>query len=99
MELRLLEGAASIRNSHDDRCASNVLEGFSSAAEGGSAMTDRDDGIGDANSGDVAVCVRTLNHAIGQLANRYGASSVVAALVEVVGCSICMHDANRRGTS
>lgn len=62
-------------------------------------MADRDDSIGDASSGDVAVCVRTLNHAIGQLANRYGASSVVAALVEVVGCSICMHDVNRRGTS
>lgn len=81
MELSLLEEAASIRNSHDDRCASNVLEAFSSAAEGGSAMAERHDSIGDANSGDVAVCVRTLNHAIGQLANRYGASSVVAALV------------------
>ena len=56
------------------------------------------DSIDDANSRDVAVCVRTLNRTIGQLANRYGSASVVAALTEVVGCSSCVDDVSR-GTS
>jgi hypothetical protein len=53
------------------------------------------DEIGDADSKDVTVCVRTLNHTIGQLANRYGAASVAAALTEVVGCSSCVGDVSR----
>jgi hypothetical protein len=51
--------------------------------------------IGDADSKDVTVCVRTLNHTIGLLANRYGAASVVAALTEVVGCSSYVGDVSR----
>jgi hypothetical protein len=60
-------------------------------------MADRDDNdeIGDANSRDVAVCVLALNRTIGQLANRYGAASVVAALTEVVGCASCVNDVSR----
>jgi hypothetical protein len=61
-------------------------------------MADRDDSTGDANAKDVAVCVRMLNRTIGQLANRYGAASVAAALTEVMGCSSCVDDASR-GTS
>jgi hypothetical protein len=61
-------------------------------------MADRDGSIGDGNPRDVAVCVRTLNRTIGQLANRYGAASVVAALTEVVGCASCVDDVSR-GTS
>ena len=53
------------------------------------------DEIGDADSKDVAVCVRMLNQTIGQLANRYGTASVVAALTEVVGCSCCVGDVSR----
>jgi len=62
-------------------------------------MADRDDNdeIGDADSKGVADCVRTLNHTIGQLADHYGAASVVAALTEVVGCLSCVGDV-RRGT-
>jgi hypothetical protein len=58
-------------------------------------MADRDDSTGDANAKDVAVCVRTLNRTIGQLANRYGSASVAAALTEVMGCSSCVDDASR----
>jgi hypothetical protein len=61
------------------------------------AVRDDNDEIGDADSKGVAVCMRTLNHTIGQLVNRYGAASVVAALTEVVGCSCCVGDV-RRGT-
>jgi hypothetical protein len=60
-------------------------------------MADRDDNeeIRDADLQGVTVCVRTLNHTIGQLANRYGAASVVVALTEVVGCSSCVTDVSR----
>jgi hypothetical protein len=51
--------------------------------------------MGDADSKDVTVCVRMLNHTIGQLADRYGAASVVAAPTEVVGCSSCVGDVSR----
>ena len=56
---------ASIRNSHDDRSAENVLSVTSNEAEAGGAMADRDDSTGDANANDVAVCLRTLNRRIG----------------------------------
>lgn len=64
-------------------------------------MADRDDNdeIGDADSKGVAVCVRTLNHTIGELARCYGAASVVVALTEVMGCASCMTDIVERGTS
>lgn len=58
-------------------------------------MTDRKDHSGDADSRNVAICVRTLDHTIGQLASCYGATSVVAALTEVMGCSSCVADVNR----
>ena len=48
---------------------------------------------------DVGACMRKLNHAIGQLASRYGAPSVVAALVEVMGCAYCATDSVERGAS
>jgi hypothetical protein len=65
-----------------------------SEAEPRGAMPHRDDDdhVGDADSRDVAVCVQTLNHTIGQLANCHGAAAVVAALTEVMGCSSCMSD-------
>lgn len=50
-------------------------------------------------SEDVAMCVLTLDRVIGELANRHGAASVAAALIEVVGCSSCVHDDSRRGVS
>lgn len=53
------------------------------------------DDTGDPDSKSVAVCVRTLNHTIGQLANQYGAASVVAALTDVVGCSSCADEVSR----
>jgi len=37
----------------------------------------------------VALCVRTLNHTIGELARCYGTHAVVAALTEVMGCTSC----------
>ena len=56
------------------------------------AGRDYSDDMGDADSRGAAVCVRTLNRTIGQLANRYGAAAVVMALTEVMGCSSCMSD-------
>jgi hypothetical protein len=50
-------------------------------------------------SRDVSVCVLTLDRIIGELATRYGAASVAAALIEVVGCSSCAVDHVSRGTS
>ena len=50
-----------------------------------------------ADSSTVALCVRTLNDTIGELANRYGAAAVVAALTDVMGCATCMDDV-KRGT-
>jgi hypothetical protein len=58
-------------------------------------MADRDESVAAANPADVSACVQTLNRTIGQLANRYGAAPVVAALTEVVGCSSCVDDASR----
>ena len=46
----------------------------------------------------VAVCYEKLNDAIGELARRYGATSVVA-LTEVMGCSSCATDSVERGAS
>jgi len=64
-------------------------------------MTDHDanGNIEGADSSGISVCVRTLDRIIGELANRYGAASVVAALTEVVGCSACAGDDVSRGTS
>ena len=61
-------------------------------------MPDETDVIGGADS-NIDVCVHTLDRIIGELANRYGAASVVAALTEVVGCSACAGDQIGRGTS
>jgi diguanylate cyclase (GGDEF)-like protein/PAS domain S-box-containing protein len=58
--------------------------------EGKGAMPDRED---------VSVCVGTLDRIIGELANGYGAATVAAALVEVVGCSSCVVDGVSRGMS
>jgi len=40
-----------------------------------------------------------LNDAIGELARRYGATSVVVALTEVMGSSSCATDSVERGAS
>jgi diguanylate cyclase (GGDEF)-like protein/PAS domain S-box-containing protein len=48
---------------------------------------------------DVSVCLLTLDRIIGELANRHGAASVAAALIDVVGCSSCVADNVSRGTS
>jgi len=48
---------------------------------------------------DVALCVRKLNHTIGELARCYGAKSVVVALTEVMGCAACASDSIERGAS
>jgi len=47
----------------------------------------------------VAICVRKLNHTIGELARCYGTVSVVVALTEVMGCSACAADSVERGAS
>ena len=57
------------------------------------------DKIRDSVASDVAVCVQTLNHTIGELARRYGAVSVVVALTEVMGCASCATDSVKRGSS
>ena len=64
-------------------------------------MAERDDsqGYGRADPGAVSICVRKLNHTIGELARYYGAASVVAALTEVLGCSSCAADSIERGAS
>jgi hypothetical protein len=56
-------------------------------------MTDRD------SASNVAACVRTLNHTIGDLARCYGASSVVSALTEIMGCASCITDNVERAAS
>jgi diguanylate cyclase (GGDEF)-like protein/PAS domain S-box-containing protein len=48
---------------------------------------------------DVSVCLLTLDRIVGELANRHGAASVAAALIDVVGCSSCVADNVSRGTS
>jgi hypothetical protein len=63
------------------------------------AARDDSDDIGEADSSNVAICTRTLNHTIGELARCYGAASVVVALTEVMGCASCMTDIVERGTS
>lgn len=55
--------------------------------------------LSDVDAKDVASCVRELNHAIGELARRYGAASVVVALTEVMGCASCATDSVERGAS
>jgi hypothetical protein len=44
----------------------------------------------------VAACMRTLNHTIGELARCYGAACVAAALTEVMGCATCTERVTRR---
>jgi len=44
----------------------------------------------------VSICVRELNHAIGELARGYGAACVVVALTEVMGCASCASDSVER---
>jgi hypothetical protein len=53
--------------------------------------------FGGADLTNVAICVRKLNHTIGELARCYGAVSVVVALTEVMGCSACATDSVQRG--
>jgi len=60
---------------------------------------DDSDNISRADSSDVGVCVRRLNHTIGELAERYGVASVVVALTEVMGCASCATDSVERGAS
>jgi hypothetical protein len=45
----------------------------------------------------VSICVRELDHTIGELARRYGAASVVLALTQVMGCASCASDSVERG--
>lgn len=63
------------------------------------AARDEGDDIGGTHSSDVAMCVRTLNHTIGELASCYGTASVVTALTEVMGCASCATASVERGTS
>lgn len=63
------------------------------------AARDDSDDSGKADLGNVAICTRTLNHTIGELARCYGAASVVLALTEVMGCASCMSDSVERHTS
>ncbi len=51
------------------------------------------------DAGIVAICVRELNHTVGELARRHGAASVVVALTEVMGCASCATDSLERGAS
>jgi hypothetical protein len=55
--------------------------------------------VSEVDAKDVASCVREINHAIGELARRYGAASVVVALTEVMGCASCATDSVERGAS
>ena len=55
--------------------------------------------VADADQTNVAVCIRTLNHTIGELARCHGATAVVVALTEVMGCSSCITDTVERGAS
>jgi hypothetical protein len=63
------------------------------------AARDDSDDTSKADLGDVAICARTLNHTMGELARWYGAASVVVALTEVMGCGFCMTDSVERHTS
>jgi len=63
------------------------------------AACDDNDDVGEADSSNVAICARTLNHTIGELARCYGTASVVAALTEVMGCASCATASVERGTS
>jgi hypothetical protein len=45
-----------------------------------------------AESDHVGECVRALNHTIGDLARRYGPTTVVAALTEIMGCASCISE-------
>ena len=64
-------------------------------------MTERDgsQGYERADQSAVSICVRKLNHAIGELARVYGTASVVAALTEVMGCASCATGSVERGAS
>jgi hypothetical protein len=63
------------------------------------AKHDDSDEVRNADSSDVAMCVRTLNHTIGELARRHGAACVVVALTEVMGCASCITDTVERSSS
>ncbi len=54
---------------------------------------------GSVDAKDIAMCVRQLDHTIGELARRYGAAAVVVALTEVMGCASCATDSVERGVS
>lgn len=62
------------------------------------AARDDSDDSGKADLGDVAICTRTLNYTIGELARCYGAASVVVALTDVMACASCMTDSVERHT-
>ncbi len=56
-------------------------------------MTQNQDDEGDVlDAGGIGICTRILNDTVAQLAVRYGVSTVVFALTEIVGCSSCLHD-------
>jgi hypothetical protein len=57
------------------------------------------EGLGSVDLQDVAMCVRQLDHTIGELARRYGTAAVVVALTEVMGCASCATDSVERGVS
>ncbi len=60
------------------------------------SMTQKeDDERGPLDPGGVGICTRILNDTVAQLAVRYGVSTVVFALTEIVGCSSCLSDAGR----
>lgn len=59
-------------------------------------MSEQDDEESDVlDPGGVGICMRILNDTVAQLAVRYGVSTVVLALTEIVGCSSCLNDASR----
>jgi len=54
---------------------------------------------GSEGSKEVAACVRQLNQTMGELARVFGASAVVVALTQVMGCESCAMDSVERGAS
>jgi hypothetical protein len=72
----------------------SLKRGFAAMA----ACAESDD-VREADSSNVALCARTLNSTIGELARCYGIASVVAALTEVMGCASCATASVERGTN
>jgi hypothetical protein len=62
------------------------------------APSDDKEDIGEARKRHVAICARTLNDTIGELARCYGTASVALALTEVMGCASCVTASKKRGT-